>query len=980
MPVSDNSRSEARSRAVGHNCRMSNLISWSKHGFIAYTSTDAKYNLLLTYLENVDGRSWQLAKPQQISVEIGNSFVPELALLRWSSLSTDLAVADIYGNFFIYLAGVGQIDRNAENASVTSSGPSYELTSYNHTEMIYQDIVSSTPTTSSKFIVSFKWLNIEKPQMINQPATLNSKDSNTPISYTYGLEHSSPIYATHPIPTKQACLALRKNGQITLYYQGEHKVEYHKTSYQLFDTFVVLTKASIGFNGKEIIVCAFDSLTSRIYIYSVSIDWGYLVESAKRQKTDSHFHTPKESQNQPTFQVNKKGLMDMMSSFVTSSNDDEDSDKMDLDEDTSTVNFGNLQSIDIVNPTTEKNSKLDILVTYTIQDNKGKDFSTIHRYSLTDDLDLIPEAFDLLASKKSVDTAETIKTQSLTLKGTLQRSGKLLSVEFCQINKFILLYFDDGRIDILNRSSLKVINGSRSDLKTPPSTILTIFDAGFNFLVIDDAVSKLIAVSPNLTSMVCVDLNTGIPELHVARKIANLDVSPQELYTTAVAFAYRHADSCYSNSFSDDLIVLLGTELTRITKRIKLADDRNLETVISNFIETILTESHKSIYFNLDAFGKESVDKLLSNPPLQKLLSLQLSIGEFQNQNPVISDIAWVVLNLRSASFGIMFLLSSIVRQTTKKKASLDTLQDSIVRAESIMSLIGNVRWFVDLMTYIYQELIQLSYYLQDSSNSLLNLQNSIALPVILSKVPRLFLMYALSSISKTNEILKRLHKELTDSNKLYTPMKEALSRFFTISNQAPITLNALESFLRECDAHITKELATKLAGKNNGESLKLEQKLIFRGELTDGMQQLAKVLINRYSQNFTQDIKVSELFFYNTDWLNIGINQHKKSNKLKARELPPVYRYPNNTGNFEPRSRFDEDNCVDGLRKIVMNIKGGAFSKTNNGKLRKCTRCRSISLVTDPFVFESATSIGLWTMVFQRVCICGNSWVNINP
>ena len=47
-------------------------------------------------------------------------------------------------------------------------------------------------------------------------------------------------------------------------------------------------------------------------------------------------------------------------------------------------------------------------------------------------------------------------------------------------------------------------------------------------------------------------------------------------------------------------------------------------------------------------------------------------IGEFQQlshfpNNYVVPDIAWIVLNLRSASLGIMFTLSSIYRQVSKK-------------------------------------------------------------------------------------------------------------------------------------------------------------------------------------------------------------------------------------------------------------------------------------------------------------------------
>lgn len=987
--------------------RMSDSISWSNHGFIAYTSSNPKHNLLLTYLENVDGSTWRLAKPQRITVEIGNSKVPELNLLKWSSLSTDLAVADIYGNFFIFLAGVGLIERdqksdqkngngsniNGSSSSGSVNSPSYELTSYNHMEMIYQDVIPNNPINNGHSIVAFKWLYIEKPQMINQPANLvnltnenSGNNSNSPVAYTYRVSHFQPKGVTHPIPTKQACLALRKNGNITLYYQGEHKVEYHKLSTQLCDEAVVLSKASIGFNkDKEVIVCLYDTLSSKVITYSITIDWGFLIESAKRQKADPQFNTPKEAQRPPSLIVKKIHEMKVLSNFIASLEKEVDSDQMDIDNDTDIpVEIGYLESIDVMSPTSDNESELDILMTYTINCKDKMKSTRIYQYRLTDAMDFITDAFDVLAARKNLGNSNetSTKIQNLTVQGILQRPARLLSMEQSQSDQYVLMHFDDGRIDVLHRLSLTLANGKKSLQKVPPATISTIFDVGFDFLKIKNANQNLVAVSPNLTSMVCINLKDDVPQLHVVEKVSNLEITPQVLYTTAVAFAYRHAESCYSNSCSDDLMVLIREEIKRIThelRNIRKENLKNEDIIINRFVGTILSESHKAVNFQLDAFSKESFDKLLSNPPLQKLLSLQLILGEVQEKNHVISDIAWIILNLRSTSFGIMFLLSSIIRQMSKKRATQDSLQDSIVRAECIISLVGNVKWFIDLVTYIYQELFQLSFYLQDPSNSLLNLQNSIALPIILSKVPRLFLMYALSSIGKTNEILKKLHKDLTDSNKLFTPMKEALNRFFNIYNQATSTLNSFEGFLRECDAYITKEIAAKLASKTSGESLKLEQKLVCQGELTEDMQQIARVLIKRHSVNLAQHTKVSELFFYDVEWLGIGINNLSKSKKLNIEGSSVANKFPIAQDTSKPRLYYNEKECIDALRKIVINMAGYPFLKSNSGKLRKCTRCRSVSLVTDPLVFDNPGSIGLWTMVFQRACICGNSWVNIS-
>ncbi|CCG25057.1 RNA polymerase II mediator complex subunit [Candida orthopsilosis Co 90-125] len=913
--------------------KTSSLISWSKNGLIVYISPckRSKNNLLLTYLESVDGHSWRLAPPQPVEVKLENNFLPEISLVCWSTLSTDLAVSDVYGNFYILLAGVGMVD--SKDAS-----PSYELTSYNHMEMIYRDVINQdikSPINPGASIIAFKWLNIEKPQILNKPASLVNLEHS--YVYTYGVNQFASHGVSHPIPTKQACLALRRNGTLMLYYQGEHKVEYHKVSINLNDSPLMISNASIGFtNGKQVVITAYDRLSDDISTYVVTIDWGFLVESAKRQKTDPHYHTPKENQNFPGLNIAKIHEMKPLPEYKENS-------------------INPLSSIDLVSASVERESKMSILISYSSVD--------IYRYEVVDTAEIIPDAFTELGGKMNFHE-KSPPSQTIELKDKIARTGKLQAIVSGPSDLYCLMMYEDGRIDVLDTKSWEIVNSPNEQF--PPSTISTVFDVGFSLPEIKHENPLILAVSPNMTSVVYTEVynETEFLTLRPVEKVRNTGFQPRDLFATSVALAYRHAYACYTNTFTDDLIILIQSEVERLRSLLlkQMPEKReSIQLMIKKFVESIISEAHKSINFQLDAFSKESVDKLLSNPPLQKLLSLQLILGEAQG-NSVMSDIAWIVLNLRSTNFGIMFSLSSVYRQISKKKPSEDSLKDSITRAECIVSLIGNIKWLIDLMVYFNQELLQLSYFRNDSENSKLSLSNSVVLPVILSKVPRLFLMYAISSMGKTHEILKKLHKDLAESNKLFTPMKEALNRYFTICSGAPLTLSLFEQYLRECDALIAKEFATRLATKEKGYSLKIEQKLVCHGEITDDVKDIARILVDRYAHNISREMKVSELYFYNTEWLNIGFNKHTQSIEDSSTILYAQ------ASNKKVVRRLKLDHDIDALRKIYI----------YDGSIRRCTRCRSVSLVTDPFVFESTTTIGLWTMVFQRTCICGNTWVNI--
>lgn len=909
------------------------MLLWSKHGFIAY----ANPILHVTYLESVDGQRWKLAPPRKIHPT-------PVSMVSWSHPSTDLAVADSQGNFYIYLAGVGLLSKG--------DTPSYELTSYSHTEMIYQDLEIKLP------IVGFKWLHVEKAQIHNHPAT---RDSSTK-QFTYLLKQTPPHGATHPILTKQACMTLRRNGQVTLYYQGEHKVEYHRIDCEPCTDVVNITHGAIGFaNDGRVIVAMLDSLTSTITTHAITIDWGFLKELAKRQKENPHYNTPENAKTPPKLTLEVLSSMTLAPGYV-------------YDDDSDTTRCGELFDVDLVGCT--PTSDLSLLVTYNFQDD-----TRVLRYQIALETATINPAFKQLAERKGRQGTAPVKpTQVMQLVGEITRPGRVDRID--EMDHWVVFIYG-SRIDVFNRDMVLVNGGNNQpepafDFKggddelgdllgtaaSPPksselvTTIGSLFDVGYNFdIVVHPTPPEMLALSPTLALYVA--FYDGHPQLHPVSR-SNPPSTKNELYEMAVAFAHHHATACYANCCCDDLVILIQLEMSRVA--VVLPPD---------VVVLILAEAHKAINFALDGFTREQVDKLISNPPLQKLMLLQLALGEATATSlgrGSVGDIAWVVLNLRLTLFGIMFLLLSIYAQISKKKPTEDLLADLITRGERIMLLIGLVKWFIDLMVYIYQELFQLLIS-RTSGNLRLTMSNLLALPIILAKVPRLFLMYALLLIGKTHEILKKLHKDLADANKLYTPMKEALNRYFTVVTQAPLALLLFENYLRECDAYITKELAVKTQSNTDPlYILRLEQKLVCQGELSPEMTEIANVLLDRHQVNLNRHMKISEVYFYDVDWLCVGVAN-------PAPRMPHKFKLPVQVDplmEFMPRLPYASGECVDALRKIVI-----SRPSSNSRNLRKCTRCRAVSLVADPMVFDAPSTIGLWTMVFQRTCICGNLWVN---
>lgn len=1073
-------------------------ILWSKNGIICYAlHAETGPNLNITFLENTDGKNWQLAPSQGLTIRpLDARTAQKLVLVQWSNISTDLAVFDELGNFYILLAGVGLLKNkrllksgtpgtqstssagnvataskwtvngpnlgaptggnsstslagketngtskastplkgsNNSAQSGTGSGsadkdngvlnnkteeqeaPSYELTSYNHTEMIYRDIqsgASGQPLQGQ--CVAFKWLMVDKPQIVNKPAKW-SAESN---SYVYSIQQYKLQLLVHPIPTKQACLAVRQSGIVDLYYQGEHKVEYHKLSVDLgagrTASRLNLTHASIGFSAdKKIIITALDVALNLILTFSLALDWGFLVASALRQSKDPHYHTPKEEQTPPslvsTLVHQMKPSASMCVGVSASAESDSRDDAMDLDifpnaanerDRSAFIEANRLVLIDTLSPYHAQTATLDVLITYehiSLDPKQSVSFKT-QRFQYMDVSSTVPSCFSAVGGSGN---AQTGQLYSLVLQDVLSIPGRFQSLSLALSESIILFALESGDFVPISRSTWKSLGNStevkKEEIQTPSTktvdTLATLFDCGFCFptLLCEDR-HFAYAVSPNMTSVVyfqpsCRDSLS----LAVLRKTSRIE----EHQLASIGFAHTHAHACYSNACSDDLMVLIKTEYDKIQSKEQQ----------HSFLEKLNTEAHCAINFHLSSFGKESVDKLLSNPPLQKLLSLQLALSDLAD-NKKTRDIAWVVLNLRFTSFGIMFTLSSIYRQMSKKKSVEDTLEDSIHRAECVYLLVGNVKWLIDFIVYLNQELAQLLLSKQDREHSLVTVENSIALPIILSKIPRLFLMYALSSIGKTHEILKKLHKDLSEHNKLFTPMKEALDRFLGACSSLPWKVSNFESFLRECEGHISKELAPKLADR--ALLLRMEQDLFCRGKIPAEYVMMANAVIERHGHSISRDTKLSELFFYDTSWIAVGAACYRNGNESENTPATnPAPNYPKGAihepmdvddGSSRPRKiakkmvgtlirqPYSKHEAVDALRKIFISCSSPVFSggpsQMGRGyisadKVRKCVRCRSVSLVADPLVFDTPHVIALWTMVFQRTCICGSAWVN---
>ncbi|GME89125.1 unnamed protein product [Ambrosiozyma monospora] len=235
-----------------------NQISWSRQGHIAYSPpiTD-QGNLCITYMECLDGKTWQLAPPTTFTIQSFDEFPnekSEFTLLSFSNTGWDLFTADANGHVTILVTGIKKVyfddipqpytnHSNGVNGlsqspanAVMNSVPTtqYTRTSFNSLEIFYSDNTQlpfpNLTDQHKKYlnqVLAMKWLNIDKQVIANAPAVrsqvtpenqvLNgcaaklgaaSQDASG-FFYTYSAHQYKPYGAMHPLKEcQQSCLSI----------------------------------------------------------------------------------------------------------------------------------------------------------------------------------------------------------------------------------------------------------------------------------------------------------------------------------------------------------------------------------------------------------------------------------------------------------------------------------------------------------------------------------------------------------------------------------------------------------------------------------------------------------------------------------------------------------------------------------------------------------------------------------------------------
>jgi mediator of RNA polymerase II transcription subunit 16, fungi type len=362
-------------------------------------------------------------------------------------------------------------------------------------------------------------------------------------------------------------------------------------------------------------------------------------------------------------------------------------------------------------------------------------------------------------------------------------------------------------------------------------------------------------------------------------------------------------------------------------------------------------------------------DILLRNPNIARSLTLQNTLGYRGEQTPrtLSAKVGWVTIHLKMISLAFAMYFNKPGNQTIdfsnpgKQYIHLymcifnNVL--TLLKTEIIQSLFGIVKWSIDLIQYLTDELLTVRRAIKGQNQNLSLIQSKVtelntpALGLILCSIPRTLLKHNARGIRGLDHTATKFLQASvqTDAQKaVYKNLKD-------LFDAAPVKVSHFEKILTEVDGFVKAAYTSSNPKLSELDRVQLERSLLISQDMPECFKSVTEKLFGQTLTATWNDIDPADLRFWDISWL--GLADDRRSFMYK------------------------KQNVVDVVRKIVLRAgpPGTGFGEAGPGisvaggggmKLRRCSRCCAMTEDVLPTRNQS-----MWTQM-QRMCVCGTTWM----
>ncbi|KAI5800127.1 mediator complex, subunit Med16 [Geopyxis carbonaria] len=742
--------------------------------------------------------------------------------------------------------------------------------------------IHTYPDDDMSSLVGFWWLPSERPYSLYTAMKVEE-------DVKYYSQNYRPFGPFHPVSPKAAAIGITRGGTAKMWFHDGNS-KYQESTCELecmMSLDDVFTHASMSWGKESVSVLAAYTQSRQLRVYRLAINWGI----TQQTKPATQYPTA------PVLLVKRVKLMATV--FPTEFSND--------------TFKAQLTHLEVMGPTPGP-TNANAAATITAIFSAGPDAQTITfvcRWDLRERPSKLHPAFDQLGVRRASISSGTppevgIPIEDITL------NKRAIGVWPVTSGTVIAFAFSDGSLDFRDRFVVFRI------IDPPPNGKITnMTQAGFTFTGGENCID--IVLSPNNTVAVRLSQDNEL-QMIVMDSTQGAITIKENFDTACIALAVQHAYSISNLSNNDDLLL--------IARKYKSLDFNN----------AFLTEVHRALNLKMDFAAESPSERLIRNPLLQRCLSLQYALdfhGERVTRR-LSGKLAWAVLHLRVASLAFALSGNSGQRGAVQGRAPGTGGPPDDAKPEALQTVLGLVQWFMDMMSLIIGDLIELSKATRGRTDDLAFVRqkmlesNSPALFLTLASAPRAFLRYNCRNL---RALENSTNKQLASGN--YDEEQRMTIRSFKVPiDSCAVKIHNFEKIMTDIDG-------TVRAAYNNvpeAERATAERQLFVNNEIPEIFKEPVQRLLGYTIPNFRDSINISALFWHDVSWLGFH-------DDIESRIYHRTHR-------------------IDAVRKIVLPSKGI--------KLRRCTRCCSI--VEETTINKNQ---GQWLQNTQRMCLCGTLYLS---
>ncbi|QDS74407.1 hypothetical protein FKW77_005772 [Venturia effusa] len=545
--------------------------------------------------------------------------------------------------------------------------------------------------------------------------------------------------------------------------------------------------------------------------------------------------------------------------------------------------------------------------------------SVICRWELSTGLtDRVAQCFDLLSVKKKTCNAISPQNRArLRRLADISLHSAVLNVALIRNHTMFVFTMSDGSIQFRHRDTMEIVvaDENHDEVHTMPQS-------GFAFSNTDTYLHTTFSPSACVVAMLKLDGTVKIEKMqYLLTPLNDIKEDDPKFGSVTAVLALHHASASMQYKSTDDLLSILPTDLSQV------------------FTHGLLTKACKFLPISFDFVSDDNqkqIPGLYRHHLLFKCLSIQTTLGSSDKKGPrkLSARLAWITINLRLISLCI----------------SMNLRSNETLRPEMAVSLVGLVRWSLDICVYILQELFAVHDKLRhairqgelDKEKDISWIQehmlkeHSPAILVLLCSIPRILLRmifrplrYGL--VHSTNGIKTALQLE----------HKVAFNKLLQ-SYKTPIIIPPLETYLSDLDTLV--KTAYRNAGMSDAKREESEREMFLTATIPSILAPCITEMLTTKLAVLSKTIDQGEIYLHDISWLGLTDDGRTK--------------------------RWHQNNAVDVIRKVTL---------SKESRLRVCPRCGSVMEDINPTIPGMGPMMP-WVWQSQKTCICFNSWASAGP